>query len=320
MEYEFEYRDRQGALRKERVEAADRAACVAACRARGIVPVRVAAVRGPRRVAGQPGGEGRFRAGLMLAVGVAALALGLVAWLWPHPASAPTKGQVPAVAKPKTSGHPVEKPARPHAVPPAVRPVPEKAAAPRAARAGLAHIAAVVTNGAGFVVTTVVDADGRTNLVTETLRPQTFTDPMLQLIAAAVGGAYESELAPLPPVGPEGNAQLRTALEVEIPDLPDDTDEVRRLKEAVRSTREEMLKLLDKGLSVGDILTQHQELWNENVRIRREMKDEYRRTLASGDEDAAAAYLEKVNGVFRDMGIPEITADEVRVRTRRKRK
>ena len=68
---------------------------------------------------------------------------------------------------------------------------------------------------------------------------------------------------------------------------------------------------------MNEILTQHQELWNENVRIRREMKAEYMQTLKNGDAEAAAEYLRKVNGVFRSMGITEISEDEVKVKPRR---
>ncbi len=321
MEYEFEYRDARGALRKGRLEAADRAACVAACRARGIAPVRVVEAHDPKRAAKRPrGGVGRALAGCG-----AMLALAAVAWLWLRPGTAPEGRAAPADVRQELKNRPAARPVGPRAAPADERSAQTRRTetagrvASSEARAGLARIASVTTNDAGFVVTTVVDTDGRTNLVTETLRPQTFTDPMLQLIAAAIGGAYESELAPLPPVGPEGDAQLRAALKVEIPDLPGDTDDVRRLKEAVRGTREEMLGLLDSGVSVSEILTQHQELWNENVRIRREMKEEYRRTLASGDENAAADYLERVNGVFRGMGIPEISADEIRVKARKRK-
>ena len=321
-------RGKDGTLREESVEAASRADCVAACRARGITPVTI---REGRSGVSAVSFHGRRSFTIAICLSAAVVVLAAVVWWTTRrgggaPPDPPKKEARPAgkTAKPaapnaKSAAPNASRPAAPAESGRTARPPEAAPARPREPADGKPQILSVVTNDADFVVTTVVDADGKTNLVTETLRPQTFTNPMLQLIAAAVGGAYENELAPLPPVGPEGDKQLREALKVEVPDLPDDTDEVRRLKEAVRATREDMLKLLDQGISVSEIFTQHQELWNENVRVRREMKESYRRLLRDGDTEAAAKYLENINGVFRNMGIPEISADEVRVKPRRRK-
>jgi len=329
MTFTVTYRGKDGARCEEAVEAAGRAGCVAVCRARGITPISIREGRSAKRPASSGGcaadaplGRGRAAicACLFAAIAVAAAIVWWMARQGGEPTSAPAKREArPAVKDAKSPAPKVARRAVSGDAKPSARRAETPPVRPRESADGEPKIASVVTNDAGFVVTTVVDADGKTNLVTETLHPQTFTNPMLQLIAAAVGGAYENELAPLPPVGPEGDKQLREALKVEVPDLPDDTDEVRKLKEAVRATRKEMLTLLDQGISVNEILTQHRELWNENAHVRREMKESYRRMLKDGDEEGAAKYLENINGVFRGMGITELSADEVRVKPRRRK-
>ena len=329
MEFSYTYRDATGAMKSGTVTAPSRGVAIASLKAKGVTPVRISAQAGGRA-------DGAVNAGMrgrqhhILWVGgvlMVALATGILWRILSH-GGAKTETVRPRqnmpVARPNTVRPAHIEEAKPR------NPVQPRAEVPASAsrrrsvaadggqpRGGLAKVLSTTTNDAGFIVTTIVDANGETNLLTETVIPQTFTDPMLQIIAAAVGGAYESELAPLPPIGPEGDAQLRAALKVDVPDLESDTEDIRRLKEAVRNTREEMLRLLDGGTSVNEILTQHQELWNENVRIRREMKAEYMQTLKNGDAEAAAEYLRKVNGVFRSMGITEISEDEVKVKPRR---
>ena len=48
MTFTVTYRAKDGALREERVEAADRAECMVVCRRRGIAPVGIAEGRGVR--------------------------------------------------------------------------------------------------------------------------------------------------------------------------------------------------------------------------------------------------------------------------------
>ena len=98
MNFTVTYRDRNGALREEAVEAADRAACVAECRRRGIAPVKIAeGARGgrtsPRAASGWAGGPpaqrrddarspGKGRSTKAAAIGVLLLLLAAAAWWW----------------------------------------------------------------------------------------------------------------------------------------------------------------------------------------------------------------------------------------------
>ena len=327
MEFVCTYRDRTGAMREKRVEAASRSETVAVLRAQGIVPMRVEAISGakaPRRkVRNVEGAASRKGAAYVLAVAFVLLSVGGLWWWLARPAETATL--LP------------EKPI-PKAIPDEVvvgNSAAEQQNAPRQSLGKSApkkhgamtgnskkidgkHVVSVVTNDAGFILTTV-EENGTTNIITDTLHPPVFKNPMHQLIAAAIAGGYDSEMAPLP-LGPGDDIAMREALKVEIKDSPDDTEDVKRLKEAVRATRRDIAALMDQGATVEEILTQHRELWNENVNIRNEMKFECMRLLRDGDYDAAEQYLERINRSFREMGIPEIGADDVQPAKRKKRR
>ena len=179
-------------------------------------------------------------------------------------------------------------------------------------------IVSVVTNEAGFILTTI-EEDGKQKIITDTLTPPTFKNPMHQLIAAIITTDNGSEMAPLP-LGPGDDAAMRAALKLPIKDLPTDTEEIKKLKDAVRATRKDIESLMDQGISVSEIFTQHRELWNENIKIRNEMIGEYRRFLTEGDVEAAGQYLEQINRSFREMGIPEIEEADIQPKGKKKRR
>lgn len=314
MEFTCKYRDASGVLRTKNVSAANRMEVFAKLKAEGINPVSIAA--GAMKKEEKIGRTGLLRIGMLIAV--VALCAGAVLFLWPEQ----DKSTVRKGTKATTVKRSNATPGKARVGKTAVRSTRKLGPSPeihdtRIPKRPRKEVVSVITNSSGFILTAVVDENGKTNIVTETVEPQTFKNPMLQLIAAAIGGAYDSELAPLPPVGPEGVKQLRDALKVEIPDLPGDTEEIFRIKDAVRQTRKEMIELIDDGVSIGEIFTQHREMWNENVKIRREIKQEYIDTLSRGDADAAAEYLHRVNGVFREMGIPELSEGEIAATARK---
>ena len=128
------YRGRDGALREEAVEAADRAGCVAECRKRGIAPTRISEggkgkgrdKRGSSRANGQDVRSPSQRARRPLSKWlVAALIVAVIAggaWWWfgregePKATSVQQQGAKPKAEKPKAE-KPVRPSARPEAVP-----------------------------------------------------------------------------------------------------------------------------------------------------------------------------------------------------------
>ncbi len=331
------YRSNTGAKAEVEVEAASRVACVAECKSRGIAPMAIregrASSRSRAAETAAPHARSASRGTLWRAAILAAIlaVLGGGIWLWLSgrrggDETAPNEQQRGQTARTRADGAPVR-----HAGPQRqdeveVHPTSEKSpdgparapAVAAAAEPAPRRVVSVVTNDAGFILTTI-EENGKTTIQTDTLHPPVFKNPMHQLIAAAVAGSSDSEIAPLP-LGPGDEAAMREALKVEIKDLPDDTDEVKRMKDAVRATKEDIAALLDKGVSVSEIFTEHRTLWNENLKIRNEMKASYQRLLQDGDDAAAAQYLEKINGSFREMGIPEITPEEMSTGGKRKRR
>lgn len=320
MTFSYTYRTSSGSIASDTIEAVNRAECFSRLRSSGIAPLSVKEVSSAR-----PGTDvrrGPSWAMWLTIAGVAAAAV-LCAWMvgrpnatreepiakkTPRPVPAKTIS-VPAATNEPTA--PVEKPRKP-----------KKALRGRMQSTKQAQgertVVSCVTND-DFIITKIKNENGKVETVTESLVPPVFANPMNQLIAAAIGGAYDNELPPLP-TGPGDDAALREALKHPIKDLPDDTEEVKKLKAAVRATRQEMGNLLDQGMTVQEILTQHAELWNDNAKIRREMKEEYRGILAKGDEEGAAEYLEKINAAMQRMGIPAIAPEEIKPKGKKKRK
>jgi len=122
MTFTVTYRAKDGALREERVEAANRAECVAECRRRGIVPTKIAEGRSGKSAASPMGRDrrGHSRVGTgdskrttarwMAVAVVAVVAIAGGAWWWiggrgatALPAEKPAKPKVEKPQKPKAT-------------------------------------------------------------------------------------------------------------------------------------------------------------------------------------------------------------------------
>ena len=155
MTFTVTYRAKDGALREERIEAANRAECVAECRRRGISPTGIKEGRSgksaaspngrdgarpemKRRDAASPSGGATAKWAVAVAVVIAAVAGGL--WLWfggrgatALPAEKPAKPKVEKPQKPKTTSvqqQGVEKPKAEKPAPTATNDAPKAAEKP----------------------------------------------------------------------------------------------------------------------------------------------------------------------------------------------
>ena len=341
MVFTVTYRGKDGARLEEAVEAAGRAECFAQMKARGITPVSVREGRShghrhlvPRGQDTQDNRDSQDRRRMpvlgvlgvpgVLAILVALALLAIGAWWWlaarkdarpPEPRAAKA---VKAIRDVEVAKAPrpskdlgVVKGRKPDAAPKPAEPVAKIVGPPPGT------VLSVRTNDNNLVITEVVGPDGRKRLETTELRKPIFSNPSDQLIAAAMAASMGGgQMAPLP-LGPESDWQFKAAMKKPILDEPDDTEEVKRMKQVVRETRQQIAELMEQGQSFADILTQHRELWNENVKIRDGVVAEYRKIVRSGNEEEARRYLNAMNAALGQMGIPPLTEDDGQSKRRR---
>ena len=315
MTFTVTYRGKDGALRDERMEAVNRAECVAECRRRGIAPVGIKEGRSGKSTAspmgrsrvGAVGDSKRTTARWAVAAVVAVIAIAGGVWWWiGHKGEPKTTGVQQQGAKPKA-----EKPAKqPKASRGGARPsvqqsttnAPTESTPQQPIVPVPEKIISCTTNASGYVVERVVGPDGRT--VRRVKEPpsiwETPTDGLINMVLSTRAG---QELAPLPPMSNDMDAEFMKSLEKPIKILPGDDERTVAMKKAVEATREEIRGRMEKGEHFADILNTHRELFNDNCNVRASAMRELQRLVDEGDEEQARKYAEATNEILERMGI-----------------
>ena len=318
MVFTVTYRGRDGGISEEAVEAANRAECMVACRARGITPTSIREGRSgksaasPRDRAGaRPSRGARLWGAAILAASV--LAVGVGAWWWfasragtrpsraartepNHPTAALTEPRNPD----PTNGTPAGARAsgavatRPKPIPP------PKGTAPTPKE----EVLSVVTNKSGYIVERVRNPDGTTSRRISS-SPPVFRNVSDQMIALSLSGQSGQALPPMP-ANAVSDEDFRKSLEEEIVILDTDPPEVKDLKARVIVAREDIKAMMKKGYSVQQVLEEHHRLFNDNAKLHSDAVIEMKSILNSGDREGARKYAEKMNEAFRQIGVPEI--------------
>jgi len=309
MTFTVTYRGKDGARAEIEIEAANRAECVAACKARGIAPVgiregrassrsRAAEAAAPHDGGAKPGGGIIWRAAILATI-LAGVGSGL--WLWlGRGESQPSQSTKQSVAKQKPTAAPATtaKPLDPKAAadgkgtPKATGKRP--AAKPRPATAATADDPAQ---------SAVVSAETNAPAV-QPQPPPVFSNVSDQVIAMALSPS-ESGIPPIP-LTPDMEKAFLKSLETKIVILDTDDEKVREMKQAVIETRAEVKRLMDSGQTFAQIIREHQHLANENAKLRTDALIELKRLKDSGDIEGAVQYKKKVNAAFAQMGIREL--------------
>ena len=129
------------------------------------------------------------------------------------------------------------------------------------------------------------------------------SDQVLGMIASALPGR---DMPPMP-ITKSIDRDFERSLDAPIIINDDDSDEVKAVKQAVMQLRIEVQAIKEaEGISVYEILTQHQDLMRENAKLRSDAQKEAVDLYRSGDEEGAKVYVEKVNEELEKLGAEPI--------------
>ena len=163
----------------------------------------------------------------------------------------------------------------------------------------------IFTNGIGQVVEVIKTPDGKKH---ELIRPpmeDVFDNVADQMLAMSLD-AGPGGMVPMPISG-NLDSEFKDALSRPIEIKDTDSDEVKRIKEGVIALREQMQEAMKSGRSFNEVLSEHQNLANENAEIRLNAQQELNEIAARGDKEDAEVYLQAVNQTLAQMGAAPIT-------------
>ena len=325
MTWRVVYRAKDGALREEAVEAADRAECVAACRARGIAPtsVREGNARGgaarPPRPCGKGGGARGTSRRTALVVALVALAAGGGAWWWARGGRGAADGQepvppalgdgsggsaaLPGRAGPKATDAPSRRSERRQPAPP--EPAPPEAAPPEAAPPGAAPSGA---------------APGQASEGQKPDRPpapeRVFKTDAEALLAMATPAEPGMAVPPLPPFSEETTSNsAERALATVAQATSNDTEQTISAKIVVEGQKDELRSLMKDGWTFADYLTALHKKHTDDAEYLREAQrlDSRLRNDPDVSDAEYSAYRKKIDEELRERGIPGLTETERKV-------
>ena len=317
MTFMVTYRAKDGALREERVEAANRAECVAECRRRGIAPMGIVEGRSGKSAASPKGRDGArpARAGGMgdskrttarwvaAAVVIAAVAGGL--WWWiggrggePKTTSVQQQGAKPKVekpkaAKPKTASVQQQGSEKPVAETNAVAVAPAVVAPTgNVIRARSSRSGHVMTLADGTVVTNTPRAFFKRDFE-RALHVALMPNGMGGTLLRQVRSRYTDE-------------QILAMFKERVAIEPGDDETTAAVKQKVQSFKDEVLRVIGEGASVSEVLDGMTRRKVEDGILRARAHKIRTEALRSDDPDAARKGIEAANAVLRENGLREM--------------
>jgi len=327
MTFTVTYREKDGAKAETVVEATNRAECVAACKARGIVPTMIREGGCHKSTVLPNNRDKRNRSrrmlwGTAILAGVALVLGGAWVWLADHPASGPYQPEQPAKHKsekhatlPKPVLHPKPAPnpgatnAAPVAKEESLPPWDDSFMKNREMRLKYSTLFQATTNEGGLVIERYRLPNGKTwRKIIEP--PPLFGNICDQAIAMVMSGAAG---APIPPVPGLDNANLDAeflkSLEVPIRIEPDDPPRVAALKLAVKETRDEIVRLKADGdkRTVGQMLNEHIKATNRNAEMQAEALRAIEEVRRKDGDEMADEYLKAVNENLKSYGVAPVS-------------
>ena len=319
MKWIVTYRAKDGALREECVEAADRAKCVTECRSRGIAPVRIVEGKGRDRArpsrAGGTGDSKRTTARWVAAAALVVVAIGGGVWWWMAREGEPKKTasvQQQGVVKPKgrdgvrhSRGGKAEETAKPSTGAPAVKVNVQDAPSPAAATN---EVAGVKTNRRFRVIRKDAGKKKLFHNIADIYISRVVNSKPGNLVVGTLNYDRFEE-------------QFRKALEQPITFDEDDTPEDVAKKQAVIDTRAELKKMLDRGEDIAKVMREAEAEGRRLWEYRRSLHMEIAKAMKEGKfkADDMQDYVDAANLMLKNKGLSPLKYPQFWVNSLRQR-
>lgn len=162
-----------------------------------------------------------------------------------------------------------------------------------------------VTNDQGYVIEDIIMPDGKSKRIVNPPKP-VWDNAADQLIAMAISIEPGVEAPPLPS-GVRDEEFLR-ALKKDIVIHNDDSKEIREIKQRVRETRNEILRIMaSTGKTFEEVLNDHRSEMNKNTEMFHLANESLRQMKQEGaDEEDIDKFVEIVNSRLRASGAREL--------------
>ncbi len=325
MTFTVTYRAKDGALREERVEAANRAECVAECRRRGIAPTGIREGRSGKSAASPKGREGtgdsKRTTARWVAVAVLIIAVAGGVWWWVSARSVIVPYQVPS--KPKVEKPKAEKPPKPAAKP---------APAPAVTNAPKPKTYKDMTREEKLK--TIRDKYG--DNIPDNLKPTVYylENPPQQTFHPArskyhyLKRSSEREIASVLNIQPgkwmmravtfgdKFDKDLAAALGEKIEFEEGDSDEVKAVKQAVIDTKKDLAERIAQGETASEIMNATVKELYTLGQYRRSLEEQVgkiRRNAEYTDDDVRDV-VNAANTMLKDKGLPPLRMPNMFVR------
>ena len=157
--------------------------------------------------------------------------------------------------------------------------------------------------------------DGKRRKVLRRAKPPIWHNASDQVIAMAISGHPDEELPPLP-ISSDMEMDFVESLKTPIEIKPDDTEEIKALKQQVIEARAYIDEEMKKGRGYMEILNEHLAQRKQNAEAREAVMEAALQLRKEGDTELLNQYLEKANGYLRDIGAREVDPTPRRRRNR----
>lgn len=310
MKFEVKHRNAKGGIDYDVVDAESRASVFPIAKEKNWSIISITEFSGKsrsRRAGISQGNAGGISTAVKGVISlVVTLLIGGIVWILVHEEWVEPKESEKPVARAKSE--PVTAPVSKARPKPQEKQVEEPVAKPAdelPPNKRIVEMISVVTNADGSVLERFRTADGKTRS-RQSAPKAVFDNASDQLIAMAITGAASGGSMPPMPVAKNAEYEFAESLKKPIVINPDDTDDIKALKQMVMQTRQEILDRMAEGMSYEDVLREHRDLVNHSVQMRAEATAQIKKYVDAGVFDAAEILHKKANELLAERGIEPI--------------